>query len=136
MFRLAKILNTGVGYAEPITVTAEEGRTFKYGALFTITNGVIKSASALTRPTHICGKNVKIGKDRRVTFYPIGENMVFSAPIDVEPEGMGVGTRLTLGVDGESFALSLGAEAENGPATVHDMAGATKIGDTIYVIFK
>ena len=136
MFKLVKILNTGAAYAEPITIKAGKSENYKIGSLLILGDNEVSGASALTKPSHVCGTEKPAGKEGKVTLYPIYPNMVFEAKLTEDPSSLGVGSNLTIYVNDEGYATALATASDNGPATVLEMAGASRVGDTVRVIFK
>lgn len=133
MFKLIKILNSGVNVAEPCYVNAQAATSYTAGAVAKLDGGVLKACAAGDTPTHLVGETLAAGEAERVLAYPISGDMVFEAPVNASPEGLTVGGKVTLAIEGGE-ALALTATA-GGAAEIYELSGAAAIGDKISVRF-
>jgi len=133
MFKLTKILNSGVNVSEPVRVKAAEATDYQIGAMALIEDGALKNASASDTPTLIIGQSVKADSTDTVLCHPVSPDMVFECRAYGEVASLAVGDRLALSViDGAATGVNASA---SGAATVYELAGANKNGDVIFVRF-
>ncbi len=135
MFKLRKILTSGVNVAEGVYLTAASGTTYKIGAAAKLSGGKAVMAGATDMPTHIIGENLEAGAASRVFCYPVLPEMVFETEFSVVPTSILEGSKVTLAVsDGVAYGVT--ATTASGVATIYDMAGAAAAGDTVYIRFQ
>lgn len=132
MFKLIKILNSGVNVSEPVKLTAAEGVTLKAGTLGIIDAGSIRPCTATETPTHLIGRNAKGGE--AIPVYPIGRDMIFDCPVSQNPSALTVGAKVTLAIE-DGAAVGVSATTAGGVAEIFDLAGASAAGDSVSVRF-
>ena len=133
MFKLIKILNSGVNVPEPVSVKKSPDTLIKLGSALVVEDGSARYAAATEKPTHISLCEAGIGKDS-LAAYEVFSNMLFEAPVFANPTGITVGSKLTLHVDDEA-AIGLTSVTAGGVATVVDCSEALLEGDEITVKF-
>ena len=132
MFKLIKILNSGVNVPEGASVYAGEVK-IKSGALYTLEGG-LSSCSEGDTPTHVA---LSHGTDRKgmAYVYEIYPNMLFEAEFIGDPATLKAGDGLGIYSDTDGCAVSVKPSA-SGIATVVDTAGAKVSGDRITLKFN
>ena len=134
MFKLIKILNSGVNVPEPCRLKKDSAAEIKMGAALILNGGNAANCSSTTRPEYIALDDGKIGNDY-VMAYAISENMIFEAPVTESPETLTEGVSLTLAKDGDGAAIGVTATTASGVAKIVSLDGAVKLGDTVTVKF-
>ncbi len=136
MFKLKKILNSGVNVPEPEIVHAQPSIDLAAGSTAYSNAGTLTRGGATTKPTHVLIRTKEKGTEQALC-YRITPEMIF----EVEVVGDNIGEIYA----GDSICLyQEGAEGyskccdtfEGGVALIKDKNGATKSGDTIYVSFE
>lgn len=136
MFKLKKIINSGVNVPEPERCHVNLSKDVKAGTLLLESSAVLGIGNAEMTPTHIAVQDIKSGAGYALC-YRISPDMLFEAEFCSCEAGMiDNGNRITLHDDGNGFNKLSDNILESGGAIVYDMNGATNYGDTIYVIFK
>lgn len=134
MFKLVKILNSGVNVGEPCHIPADEDSSYYAGTLVKISAGVATNVSATDKPTHLVGENLEFGSKSRILCYPISPDMIFETTFSAAPTGIKNGSKVTLSFT-SAAASSVTATTTSGVAEIYDMAGAKEAGDKVYVRF-
>lgn len=134
MFKLIKIVNSGVNVPEPIRMPKASETVIKAGTLLTVNAGVLKNCTATTAPTYVALADSIVGVTE-ATVAQIDHNMYFEAPVTAEPNALSIGDKVTLAVDSDGAAYGITATTSSGVATVVELAGATAAGDKITVKF-
>ncbi len=132
MFKLIKILNSGVNVAEPVLCKKNAATVFDIGTPVKLSGGKLVNVGATTAPTHIITENVTSGE--YVYAHEITPDMVFETVVSEDPTSLAVGDAVTLEIE-DGAAIAVTATANGGIATIYDLAGASEIGDTVYVRF-
>ena len=135
MFKLIKILNSGINVPEFERIPVSDGVDYTVGMAISAAAGAAASCTASTAPTHICAQMLAAGEKDSVLCYPVSPDMIFEAPISASPIGLKVGAKLTLAIDARARAYGVTATTSGGVATVVDTCGAAAIGDKIAVRF-
>ena len=133
MFKLTKILNSGINVPEVERIPAVSGINYNVGMAINASAGTAANCTATTKPTHVCAQKLGAGECDFVLCYPISADMLFEAPISASPASVAVGAKLTLALDESGRAYGVTATVTNGVATVIDTCGATAAGDKITV---
>ena len=131
MFKLTKILNSGVNVAEPCRLNADESLKYVVGSAAVIKNGKVTNASATEKPELIIVENEK-SREGTVLCARIFPGMIFECPVSDSPVALRVGDAVTLDVK-DGAAIGVTATTAGGVATVTELNGATNAGDTIFV---
>lgn len=134
MFKLIKIINSGVNVPEPIRMPKASGKTVKSGTLLTVINGELSDCGATTTPTYVALADASAEAPEAICA-AINGNMYFDAPITESPASLKIGAKVTLATDGDGAAYALSTTTSGGVATVIDLCGATSVGDKITVKF-
>ena len=134
MFKLKRIISSGVNVPEPELLTVEPGLYSEAGAVLVMTeDGLLSVGNYKTKPTHVLLATVNKG-DERALCYRINSDMIFETTLFGDPEYLYEGARVTLYND-TTGVMSVTDTTDEGVATVYDMAGAKKSGDSLLVTF-
>ena len=134
MFKLVKILNSGVNVAEPCHLKADKDNDYFVGTLIKQSYGIATNVTATDKPTHLVGENVGFGTKSHVLCHPISPDMIFETTFAASPEGLKPGDKVTLAFDTTS-ATNVTATTTSGVAEIYDLVGAKNVGDRVYVRF-
>ena len=134
MFKLIKILNSGVNVPEPQKFNKSASLTVKVGDALIISNGGLASCPATTTPTHVAFSAGKYGESE-IFAYEVNENMIFETNVSADPSALMVGDKVTLGKDADGSTVNVTATVTSGVATVVDLMSARQAGDRINVKF-
>ena len=134
MFKLIKILNSGVNVPEPCRLNKESAAEIKIGSALILNGGKAENCPATTRPEFIALEDGVIGKDS-VMAYAVYENMIFEAPITESAEALTEGACVTLSKDDNGNTVGVSATTASGVAKIVSLDGATDAGDKISVKF-
>lgn len=134
MFKLIKILNSGVNVPETVKLPKSASASIKLGSALTLIDGEVTSCSATSAPQYIAAQNAKIGEDS-VLCYAVNENMIFETVFNASPDGVLLGHKVTLGTDADGATVCVTANTASGVATVTDLMGAKAAGDKVNVKF-
>lgn len=134
MFNLKRIVNGRINVSEPIVMASgvSTKTTFDEGTAVAFADGVLTPVSGDATAEYIVAKTTECAAPSdRVPLILVTPDMLFEAPLTAPPTGMKVGSKYTLGTDGDSVTATA-VTSEHG-AYVVDLCGATKTGDTILV---
>ena len=134
MFKLIKIINSGVNVPEPIRMPKASDKTVKSGTLLTVTNGELADCGPTSAPTYVALADAGVS-DTVAVCAAINGNMYFEAPLSESPASLKIGAKVTLATDADGAAYGVSATVSGGVATVIDLCGATSAGDKITVKF-
>jgi len=135
MFKLRKIITSGVNVPEPEIIAAEGSYCLAAGAALVLQENILIFGNQDQKPTHITLQNMN-EDDYRALCYKITPNMVFEVEVIGENiASISKGTKLCLCNTAYGYT-ALSDETENGVATVYDRNNAKKSGDTMYVTFE
>ena len=134
MFKLVKILNSGVNVAEPYRLPTDKNSAYEIGAVAKIDAGTVKNAAATDMPTLIIAESAGAGEKDSILCARINPSMIFECQINSDPKDLKVGDRVTLAAVGSS-ALGVSATTASGVAEIFDLADAKAAGDTVFVRF-
>ena len=134
MFKLIKIVNSGVNVPEPIKLRKSNSLNVKAGTALTISGGYVTMCTSTATPTYISLENAGTNKDS-VYCYAVNGNMLFETTVSAKPTSLSVGDKVTLGSDAESNTSNVTATTSSGVATIVDLMNASNIGDKITVKF-
>ena len=134
MFKLIKIINSGVNVPEPVRMPKASGVTVKRGTLLTLSQGVVNNCTATTAPRYVALADAA-ATDTHSVCAEISESMRFDAPVTADPASLTVGAKVTLATDTDGAAYGVTATTASGVATVVDLCAATAAGDMITVKF-
>ncbi len=135
MFKLIKIVNSGVNVPEFVTLDKPSSLTIKQGAALAIHDGLAAFCMDDETPTHICAEVTRENSDTVVCF-EVNANMHFEVPLDSDPEGLSVGDLVSVSYDVDDCPVLVSPSVDVGQAVVVDLQGATAEGDKITVKFK
>lgn len=136
MFKLKKIINSGVNVPEPELCNVSLTKDVKAGTPLLETDATLRIGDTNMTPTHIAVSDIKKGNGRALC-YRISPEMIFEAELCSEEISMiSEGFRITLYDDGSGYNKLSDNIISEGGALVYDMNGADKYGDTVYVTFK
>lgn len=131
MFKLVKILNSGVNTPEPVHLPKDVGVSLEFGSAVKLSGGKIVAAGAADTPTHIVAEKDASGD--KILVFEISHDMIFETVVTEDPDELLVGDAVTLEIaEGSAIAVSA---TEGGKATVYDLTGCHEIGDSILVRF-
>lgn len=134
MFKLIKILNSGINVPEVVKLKASATKSYVAGEALVLSSGVAVSSGATTKPTFIAAANAPEGATD-IAAYPISPDMIFECTVSAAPTSLACGSVVTLTLDADSRAVGVSATSENGVATVYDTLGAKTAGDKLLVRF-
>ena len=134
MFKLRKIITSGVNVPEPEYLETMGGYDVAPGSALVSHDGVLTVGAQDEKPTHISLQYLK-EDDCRVICYRILPTMLFEVEV--------IGSNITNIFKGDKLGLycspygmtALTDTTEGGVATVYDCNNAKKSGDTMYVTF-
>ena len=136
MFKLIKILNTGVNVPEPELLPSEINLALNAGAcvVYNSNSNKIYSGDPAEAPTHILIKELKHG-DSFALCYRISPDMIFEVPLIGSPANVHAGMSVEFIIeDGHGiYAIS---DNDSGPVTIYSLEGATKSGDKVLITFN
>ena len=135
MFRLVKILNGRTNQGEPMYLPSNAGIKYSIGEALIFSGGRLTKCGATTKPAFICCEDyiTPTTDNRDILVEPISADMIFEVPFSVAPDGISVGSKVTIDA---STGTKITATTASGVATIFDMAGASKEGDKCLVQFK
>ena len=134
MFKLIKIMNSGVNVPEPVMLQKGE-REISRGEALVLTAGKATPCGTTTAPTHIALANAEV-TDTAIACMAISPNMVFECPItEGSPTLLTVGTKVCL-TQKSGKTVGINGTTTSGVATVHDTLGATLVGDKVLITFR
>ncbi|MBQ8720374.1 MAG: hypothetical protein IJY65_05015 [Clostridia bacterium] len=133
MFKLIKILNSGINVPELERIPAASGVSYTVGMAINASDGSAANCTATVAPTHISAQKLAAGEKEYVLCYPISRDMLFEAPVTASPASLAVGSKLTLALDESGRAYGVTATTTSGVATVVDLCGAASAGDKLTV---
>lgn len=102
------------------------------GTALVFSGGVAIAASGAKKPQYICYSNNEANDGSELVAYAVSETARFEVPVTAAPTSLKVGDKVTLATDGKGVT----ATTTDGVATIVDLQGAKKIGDTIIVMFE
>ena len=132
MFKLAKIEGSGTNQAEPIRIRTAPDLPYKAFCAYTLFDGFLAEADTEQPPTHIVLENLEPNEKETILCYRIQDNMVFEVTISGSFPQLSVGNKHALKVSDEGAGVGI-TSAIGGKITLHDINGARKSGDTVYV---
>ena len=134
MFKLIKILNSGINVPEVVKLKANTAKSYLMGEALVLSGGTAIAAGATVKPTFIAAANAPKGSSE-IAAYPISSDMVFECTVGAAPTALSRGSVVTLKTDAESRAMGVSATTEGGVATVYDTLSAKAAGDKLLVRF-
>ena len=136
MFKLIKIINSGVNVPEPVRVPKDTETVILQGCAISTQSGLAINCAPSTVPKYIALANAAKG-DTEVLCYEITDGMRFETVINTKPYSYMLGTKALFAVDDDGNAFGFGTEASDvGVMTITDLCGATNAGDKITVKFN
>lgn len=130
MFRLIKILNSGVNVPETVKLKKSATLDVKMGSAIVIVDGIVTLATPNAKPTHIALSDAGNGTTS-IPCYPVFENMLFETTVNADPSALQVGSKVTISANSECVTST----TSSGVATVVELLGAKAAGDRITVKF-
>lgn len=135
MFKLKKILNSGINVPEPELLPLGSSDEIKAGSALVLIEGEIHLCAMDDQPTYMSVGNAAAGSDSLLC-HRITPEMIFEVEAIGDSAGsVYEGCTLMLTEDGRACSAKID-EIDNGRATVVYMNGYAKSGDTVYVSFK
>ena len=134
MFRLIKIVNSGVNVPEIFKIPKSTSLKVKVGTALTVSGGYAAMCTSTATPTHIAAENAGADKDT-VFCYAVNGNMLFETTVSAKPTSLALGDKVTLGSDADSCTVNVTATTTSGVATIVDLMGAANAGDKVTVKF-
>lgn len=135
MFKVIKILNSGVNVPEPHIVTKTLSANFKRGIAFKLSGGKAVACSATEKPKYIALEE-PAETQTRMLCHAVNENMLFETYINADPSALSVGDTVTIGMDSNNLPGCVTATTASGVATIVDLCGAKAAGDKVVVKFN
>lgn len=134
MFRLIKIVNSGVNVPEIIKLPKPASLNVKAGTALTLSGGYVAMCTSTAAPTYIAAENADSSKDS-VFCYAVNGNMLFETTFSAKPTSLAIGDKVTLGSDSNSCTVNVTATTTSGVATIVDLMNAANVGDKVTVKF-
>ena len=134
MFKLIKIMNSGVNVPEPQILCKGE-RVIVRGEALVLSQGKVIPCATTTLPTYVALSDAK-AEDDTIACAMISPNMVFECPVtEGTPATLTSGTKICL-TQQNGQTLGVNTTTASGVATVYDTLGASNIGDKILITFR
>ena len=134
MFKLIKILNSGVNTPEPVILPKADA-ALTSGELVLLSGGKLTKATATSTPTHIALASAK-ATDAEAVCAAITPDMIFECPVAAGvPANLVVGTKVCLEIQ-NGTTVGVNSTTTSGVASVYDTMAAYAIGDKILVKFN
>ena len=134
MFKLIKILNSGINTPEPIILPKAEVAVTQ-GELLVLSGGKLTKANATTAPTHLALAAAKAA-DGETVCAAIIPDMIFECPVAAgTPAALSIGSKVCLEIS-EGTTVGVNTTTASGVATVYNAMTATAVGDKILVKFN
>ena len=136
MFKLIKILNTGVNVPEPELLPCETNVALDAGScvVYNNSNNIIRACDHTSPPTHILVKDVKKG-DAFALCYRVSSEMIFEVPLIGSPANVRIGMDAEFIIKDGHGAYAIG-DNDGGAAIIYSLEGAKKSGDKVLVTFN
>ena len=136
MFKLIKILNSGVNVPEPELLPCEANLVLDAGAcvVYNSNSNKIYSGDQVEAPTHILIKGIK-DSDKFALCYRISPDMIFEVPIIGNPASLHAGMTVEFALK-DGLTAYAASDIAGGPAVIYSLEGATKSGDKILITLK
>ena len=134
MFKLTKILNSGVNVPETTILPKPVSLKITCGSALVITDGYAAICQPTTKPTHIAIENTKDGS-KKVFCYEVNSDMLFETNVKAVPTALSIGDKVTLATDDNNCASYISSTLTGGVATIVDLMGASAVGDKVTVKF-
>ncbi len=134
MFKLVKILHSGVNVAEGRYMPAREDEGYPIGSVAMLKDGTLTACGSTDAPDYVIGEEISGG--RAIAFaYPISPDMIFETAISGDPTAVNKGDTVTLSIE-NGAALGVSTSTSGGVAEIYDKTGANKSGDSVFVRFR
>ena len=133
MFKLVKIEGSGSNQAEPVRIKTAPSTLYRANCAYAILDGYLVEPGSDFAPTHIALESLDRDEKETLLCYCIYENMIFEAPLYGNSNNLTVGTKYALHTDDNDAGIGMSTSTANGKLTLHDINGARKTGDTVYV---
>lgn len=134
MFKLTKIINSGVNVPEPCKLAKNADTVIKAGSAVKLSDGCVTNCTATDTPTYIALENATAGS-LYVTCFEVTPEMRFEVRINADPSALKIGNKVTLGIDADGSATEVTATTASGVATVTELFGTSSAGNKITVKF-
>ena len=134
MFKLIKILNSGVNVPEISKLEKPSSLKIKRGSALILNGGLAANCSETQAPAYIAISDADNGTEE-VVCHAVNSDMLFETTVNASPEALLIGNKVTLGKDSDSNICCVSATTASGVATIVDLMGAGKSGDKITVKF-
>ena len=133
MFKITKILNSGVNVPETVSLPVTASAAYEVGCALKLTAGAAAHCAATDKPAFICAEKKAAASTGTVKAYPVTSDLVLECAVSASPASLAVGNAVTLAVDDRAMATGVTATVTNGVATVCDLLRAKATGDKIQV---
>lgn len=130
MFKLIKILNSGVNVSETVKIKKSASLSIKRGVAITIVDGYASLTAPTVKPEYITIADSPTGKSS-VMCHPVMDNMLFETTVNAAPTSLTVGSKVTISANSDCVT----ATTASGVATVVELMDAKASGDKITVKF-
>ena len=136
MFKLIKILNTGVNVPEIEKFPCDPTVPLDVGScvIYDPTCGMITPGSEADPPTHVLARAINEG-DSLALCYRVSSEMIFETPIIGDPSSVFPGMSVGLAVESGHGVYAV-TDVEEGPAMIYSLEGAKSSGDKVLVAFN
>ena len=134
MFKLIKILNSGVNVPEPVVIDKPDYLPVQRGAILRLSGGHVVNCDKSTKPEYIALADAPVGATK-VTCYAVTSNMLFETVINAPAEEFKIGYKVVFALDSDDVAFGVDSDTTNGVARIVDLMGAKEIGDKVTITF-
>ena len=136
MFKLIKIINSGVNVPELRTMNKDTNVSARSGELLKMNSaGRLTNCSYGDKPKYIAVSSAERNEPYVVCF-EIMPNMLFESRLNGEPRDVSVGMKVSLEGDEDGYLSSVSSSNEYEIATIYDMTETKRYGDKIVVRFE
>ena len=133
MFKLIKIVGSGVNVPEPIKAPIPVSNYVPAGTpIFFENDGLITTADDENPATHMTLSDTQ--PDGTIMVFEITPNMLFETVLEGDPKNLGIGSKVELSCDMEGTPRTVTPKVQ-GRLTVHDVSITKFDGDKIIVKF-
>ena len=136
MFKLIKIMNTGVNVPEIEKFPCDPHSPLDVGSclLYDSSCGMVNASNETDPPTHILARAINKG-DCWAYCYRVSPQMIFEVPVTGDPTALYNGMSVELLVESGHGVCTV-TDTEGGPAMIYSTENAKVSGDKVLVTFS
>ena len=136
MFKLIKILNSGVNVPETVRLTKSSLDEIYAGIPVRLESGVVTVCDIHDKPTHMTVQHAEAGTNT-VMCHEVSPNMIFETYFNEAPEELYIGSKTSFAQDNNDMPGCIDyAENAGGSVTIVDMPRNASAGDKVSVKFN